>query len=174
MMKPFSQSKLRLLPAMMTVSLIMLALLADAGDSCKSRLGYEATGVPDKSEEALMSTVITKNGKLVATIEAARPVSFSPDGGILLLADAMADDDCRHFLLNIAAGEYQKELKKWREWKIGSRWHSQATWSADGKTITLAAEGMQIPPVTFEVSQYCRPNAPAPLSFEQGKPPLTK
>lgn len=142
------------------ISLILLPLTAVAGDMCKSRLGYEAAGIPDKTEEALMSTVITKDGKLVATIEAARPVSFSPNGGILLLADAMADDDCRHFLLNIAAGEYKKDEARWREWKIGSRWHSIATWSADGKTVTLSAEGINVPPVTFEVAKYCSPNSP--------------
>lgn len=148
-----------LLTMTITAGLIMLTLIAVAGDSLKSSLGYEATAVPDKSEEALMTTSITKNGKLVATIDAARPVSFSPDGGILLLADAMADDDCRHFLLNVAAGEYKKDQAKWREWKIGSRWHSKATWSADGKMITLSAEGINVPPMTFEVSKYCRPNS---------------
>lgn len=141
--------------------LLVQAFSADAQYACKSRLGFEAVGIDDPSEEATMKTVITKNGRLLATVEDSRPVSFSPDGRILLLAEAAPDDDCRHFLLNIAAGEYQKDWEKWRKWKIGSRYHSKARWSADSKTVTLMAdEDVGISMHTYDVAKYCRPAEP--------------
>lgn len=101
-----------------------------------SKLGYVAVKAnPSQPEEGAVDTVIKKDGKEVARIPNARPVSFSPDGGILLLAEAAPDDDCRHFLLNVADGEKPKPFGK--RHRIGGRYVEKAEWSKDGKTITF-------------------------------------
>ncbi len=102
----------------------------------KSKLGYQAVAVePAEAEEGASDTIIKKDGKEIARIADAIPVSFSPDGTILLLHDAAADDDCRHFLLNVAAGEKPKPFCERN--KIGGRHVENAEWSKDGKSITF-------------------------------------
>ena len=56
---------------------------------------------------------------------------------LTLLREAMADDDCRHFLLHIAAGEYRKDPLTRMEWVIGGRYVTSAEWSADSRFVTL-------------------------------------
>lgn len=102
----------------------------------QSKLGYEAVSVdPAEPEEGARDTVIKKEGKEIARIPNAKPISFSPDGGILLMRDAAPDDDCRHFLFNVAAGEKSKPFGKRK--RIGGRYVEKAEWSKDGKTITF-------------------------------------
>src|SRR6478736_5242577 len=93
---------------------------------------------PEDAEEGQVDTVIRKNGKVLAHVPCARPISFSPDGAILLLDEAAPEDDCRHFLLNIAAGEYSKDDGSRLKWVIGSRYASEAKWSSDSKKLILS------------------------------------
>jgi Tol biopolymer transport system component len=102
----------------------------------KSSAGFVATEV-ENGEEAGKDTVITKEGKVLASVRDAAPVSFSPDGRLLLLCEAMADDDCRHFLLNVAAGEFRKDPRERLKWIIGGRYVTDAEWSEDGSKLTL-------------------------------------
>lgn len=81
-------------------------------------------------------TIIWKKRIKVAEIPSARPVSFSPKEDILLLAEYAADDDLRHFLLDLGSGEFKKEGNR-LDYVFGGRYVKGATWSDDGKTLTL-------------------------------------
>ena len=80
--------------------------------------------------------LIEKQGSVIATLTGVRPVSFSPTADILLVREDFGDDDLRHFLLNVGAGQYQRTEER-NEYIFGSRYVRKATWSKDGKTITL-------------------------------------
>lgn len=119
-----------------------------------SEAGFVATAVAN-GEEGGRDTVISRDGKVLASVRDAAPVSFGPDGTILLLREAMADDDSRHFLLNLGAGEFRKDPEKRREWVIGGRHVTRAEWSAEGRTVTLTTPdafggGSEM----FEVAEY--------------------
>jgi hypothetical protein len=95
----------------------------------------------DKSaagEEGTWDTLIRKDGKEVIRIENARPVSFSPAGDVLLLIDAAADDNCRHFLVKPAAGV--KVPPFGQRVSIGGRFTTGHQWSADGQSLTLVPD----------------------------------
>ena len=161
---PANPSRTNLFVKCAVIGLLALGLsqpAAHAGDIIKSKLGFVAEGVvPAKAEEGKVDTLIKKDGKLLAKVENAIPVSFSPDGTILLLAEMAADDDCRHFLLNVAAGEYSKKGSQRLNWIIGGRSVTKAEWSADGKKLTLkSSKAMGAKAETIEVSKYCRPAA---------------
>lgn len=102
----------------------------------KSEAGFVATAVAN-GEEGGRDIVISRDGKALASVRDAAPVSFAPDGTILLLREAKADDDCCHFLLNLGAGELRKDPEKRRQWAIGGRHVISAEWSADGRTVNL-------------------------------------
>lgn len=103
----------------------------------RSALGYEAvttTLSPDEEDsEGSLTTIILKGDQFVARIKHAKPVMFSPKGDILLLVDAAPDDDCRHFLLNVAGGEKAPEFDA--RHRIGDRNSGNPRWSKDGKLI---------------------------------------
>lgn len=121
-----------------------------------SKAGFAATAVPN-GEEAGFDTVIVKNGKVLASVRDAKPVSFGPDGTVLLLREAMADDDCRHFLLNLAAGEIRKDPEKRMRWMIGGRYVTSATWSDDGTRVTLVTgDAFGGGSETFEVAKFVK------------------
>lgn len=135
---------------------ICLPFASAAGkDPVHSKLGYEAVSVdPAEREEGARDTVIKKEGKEIARIPNAVPISFSPDGGILLMHDAAPDDDCRYFLFNVAAGEKSKPFGKRQ--RIGGRYVKKAEWTKDGKTITFTnkKELSDIPVETIAVADY--------------------
>ncbi len=94
---------------------------------------------PAGKEEGVWDTVIRKNGKVVLTIPNARPVSFCPAGDVLLLRDAAADDDIRHFLVKPSAGAKVAEFGKRKS--IGGRMVTGHKWSDDGRSLTLLSAG---------------------------------
>lgn len=119
-----------------------------------SKAGYTATSVPT-GEEGGADTVILRDGKVLASVRDAAPVSFSPDGKILLLREAMADDDCRHFLLNVGAGEFRKDPEKRMRWMIGGRYVTSAKWSDDSTKVTLiTGDAFGGGSDTFEVAKF--------------------
>jgi|GEM_PF-1359876 len=127
----------------------------------KSSSGFVATEV-DNGEEAGRDTVITKDGKVLASVRDAAPVSFSPDGRILLLCEAMADDDCRHFFLHVAAGEFRKDPQERLKWIVGGRYVTDAEWSEDGRSVTLTtAEAFGGGRASFEVAKFVETGEPA-------------
>lgn len=141
----------------LTLGLCLSTAHAD-DEAVASKLGYQAIRVESATdEEGAYDTVIKKDGKEIARVSDARPVSFSPDGTILLLCEAAADDDCRHFLLNVAAGEKPKQCNELK--RIGGRYVVDAVWSKDGKTITftndkdLAEEPTETVNVTASLAQ---------------------
>jgi hypothetical protein len=103
----------------------------------RSALGYEAIialpPVEDTETEGSKATIILKDNKIIARIENARPVMFSPRGDILLLADAAPDDDCQYFLMNVAGGEKTPSFSE--RHRIGGRYANRAKWTKDGKKI---------------------------------------
>ena len=81
--------------------------------------------------------LIEKDGQVVGTISGARAVSFSPTADILLVSEAVASDDLRHYLLDIGKGQYTRKGER-KNYVFGSRYVAKAKWSADGKQITLS------------------------------------
>jgi hypothetical protein len=94
---------------------------------------------PAGGGEGVWDTVIRKDGQMVLRIPNARPVSFSPAGDVLLLADAAADDDCRHFLVRPSAGAKVPEFGKRKS--VGGRMVTGHKWSEDGRSLTLLSAG---------------------------------
>jgi len=89
-------------------------------------------------EEGAWDTVIHENGKPILRITNARPVSFSPAGDVLLLREAAADDDARHFLIKPSA---DTNIPPFGERKrIGGRFTVSHEWSEDGKSLTLISD----------------------------------
>lgn len=109
-----------------------LSLKADA---LQSPSGFRAEFVKLPGEGEGM-TVIWKKGQKITEIPNSRPLSFSPAAEVLLLAEYAPDDDLRQYLLNIGEGEVSKEGSR-INYVFGGRYLDSATWSADGKTITL-------------------------------------
>lgn len=89
-------------------------------------------------EEGAWDTLIRINGKQLIRIENARPVSFSPAGDVLLLRDAAADDDCRHFLVKPTADAKIPPFGK--RLAIGGRFVTAHQWSEDGQSLTLVPD----------------------------------
>jgi hypothetical protein len=65
-------------------------------------------------------------------------VSFSPAGDVLLLIEAAADDSCRHFLINPAAGAKIPPFAQ--RLRIGGPFVTGAQWSEDGKSLTIVSD----------------------------------
>jgi hypothetical protein len=118
-----------------------------------SATGLVAASVkPKEQEEGAWDTIIRKNGQVLMTIPNARPVSFNPTGDVLLLIDAAADDNCRHFLIRPAAKLEVPPFGK--RVSVGGRFVTSHQWSDDGKSVTLisdaAAEGAKPETITVE------------------------
>ena len=119
-----------------------------------SATGLVAASVKPKDQEGgAWDTIIRKNGQVLMTIPNARPVSFNPAGDVLLLIDAAADDNCRHFLIRPAAKLDVPPFGK--RTSVGGRFVKSHQWSEDGKSLTLipdpAAEREK--PVTITVEE---------------------
>jgi Tol biopolymer transport system component len=104
-----------------------------------------------------MDTVIKKDGKEIARIPNAVPVAFSPDGRVLLLRDAAADDGCRHFVFDVAGGEVPKPFGQ--RHRIGGRYPIEAEWSLDGRHIIFTNTSNEALPI---YPSKPLPNEPAP------------
>jgi hypothetical protein len=94
---------------------------------------------PAGGGEGEWDTVIRKDGQVVLRIPNARPVSFRPAGDVLLLMEAAADDDIRHFLVKPSA-EAKVPAPGARK-RIGSRVTTGHKWSEDGRMLTLMSAG---------------------------------
>lgn len=117
-----------------------------------SAAGHVATTKPSPSgEEGAWDTLILKDGRELARIPNARPLSFSPDGGALLLAEAAADDSIENFLVRPeAAGKVPPFGQRKR---IGGRFVSSHQWSEDGKSVTLVSD-LGESEVTVALAEY--------------------
>lgn len=109
-------------------------------------------------EEGTWDTLIRKDGKEMVRIENSRPVSFNPAGDVLLLIDAAADDNCRHFLVKPAAGV--KVPPFGQRVSIGGRFTTGHQWSADGQSVTLVPDAKLsgAKPDTISVAEHLSPN----------------
>lgn len=117
-----------------------------------SASGLVATSVPAaKNEEGAFDTLIQKDGKKVLLVSNARPVSFSPQGDVLLLLEAAADDDCRHFLIKPAADKVIPAFGK--RTRIGGRTVTGHKWSTDGLSLTLSSDKSNEKPETIPVAE---------------------
>lgn len=104
---------------------------------CVSSSGvYTAIAIPTQGAEGEGKTIIKKGNRVVAELPLVFPVSFSPTADILLVREWAPDDDCRHYLLNIGAGEFFKKGNR-LDYVFGKRYVERANWSSDGKTITF-------------------------------------
>ena len=81
--------------------------------------------------------LIEKDGQIIATIVGVQAVSFSPTSDILLVREAVADDDLRHYFLNIGKGQFTRKGDR-TSYVFGSRYVDKAKWSANGKQVTLS------------------------------------
>ncbi len=125
----------------------------DYSISITSPGGYTALGVKVHGEEGAGKTIIKKGDNTLGELPYSLPVSFSPTEDILLVAEYAPDDDCQHYLLNIGAGELSKDESKRLDYVFGGRYANKASWSSDGKTITLyySPELSDIAQKTFSV-----------------------
>jgi hypothetical protein len=127
-------------------------------EAITSATGFVAfTEKSPSAEEGSWDTFVLKNGKKMVRIENARPVSFSPAGDVLLLIDAAADDNCRHFLVKPTEG--LKIPPFGQRVSIGGRFVTGHQWSADGQTITLTPDAnlSDDKPETIEVTKHLSP-----------------
>jgi len=107
-----------------------------------------ASEKPGGAAEGEWQTIVRMNGKVLLSIPNARPVSFRPQGDVLLLREAAADDDCRHFLVKPSAGA--KVPGFGARTRVGGRMVAGHKWSEDGRTLTLVS-GRKGAPETEEV-----------------------
>lgn len=91
---------------------------------------HQATEFP-KSQ-----VIILKDEKVLNVITDASPVSFNPDGDILLMKEIGGDDDLQHYILNLGGGEYKKEQAR-KDYVFGGRWATNARWNEDGTKVLL-------------------------------------
>jgi len=113
--------------------------IAPGEETLTSAGGLVATSAKSAGdEEGAWDTLIRKAGKPVLRIPNARPVSFSPAGNVLLLVEAAADDDCRHFLIEPAADAEVPPFG--RRKRIGGRYVTGHQWSEDGRSLTLISD----------------------------------
>lgn len=104
-----------------------------------SATGLVASSVKSADgEEGSWDTLVQKDGKKVALIANARPVSFNPAGDVLLLVEAAADDDCRHFLVKPTADKAIPPFGKRN--RIGGRYVTGHKWSDDGQSLVLTSD----------------------------------
>jgi len=116
---------------------------ASPGDEVfTSATGYVATTRPSPSgEEGAWDTLIRKDGAEIGLIPNARPVSFHPDGSVLLLFEAAADDSLEHFLIRPEAAAKVPPFGERK--RVGGRFITGHEWAEDGKNLTLIPmEGM--------------------------------
>lgn len=99
------------------------------GGGVRSRSGLFA--IPTNN-----GTVIRRGSKVLATVPNSHPISFSPTADILLLKETGQDDDLRQYLLNVGKGEFEKDAPR-GDYVFGSRYVTSASWSNNGKTLTL-------------------------------------
>ena len=106
--------------------------------SVRSPGGYIAHYLRFDSEEGEFEgrIMIEKEGRVIATIIGARPVSFSPKANILLVVEDVADDNLKHYLLDIGKGQFTRKAKR-EDYTFGTRYSSKAVWSDDGKSLVL-------------------------------------
>ncbi len=99
--------------------------------------------------------LIEKDGRVIATIKGVFADSFSPKADILLVKEAIADDDLRHYFLNIGEGEFKKEGDR-ASYVFGSRYATKSAWSDDGKYVVLFDfPGItEDPPAVIKVSDF--------------------
>jgi len=108
-------------------------------EALTSATGHVATSVPSPGgEEGAWDTLIWKDGRELARIANARPVSFNPDGSALLLAEAAPDDGCEHFLVRPEAAQNVPPFGERK--RVGGRFVSSHQWSDDGKEVVLVSE----------------------------------
>ncbi len=107
-------------------------------ETLTSAAGLVATSMKSADGgEGAWDTLIRKDGKQVLRIPNARPVSFNPAGEVLLLVEAAADDDCRHFLIKPATDAEIPRFGQRR--RIGGRFVTGHQWSEDGRSLTLVS-----------------------------------
>lgn len=124
-------------------------------ESLTSSSGLVATSVEASSpEEGAWDTVVRKNRETLVRIENARPVSFSPAGDVLLMMDAAADDELRHFLIKPSANLKIPAFGKRKS--IGGRFVTKHEWSKDGSLITLIPDPSlsDAKPETISVTEH--------------------
>ena len=93
----------------------------------------------EPAEEGVWSTRIRdRKGKTLLVVTNARPVAFSPTGEYLLLREAAADDDCRHFLIRAAAGGKVPPLGARQ--RLGGRQVAGYEWREEGRKLVLLGE----------------------------------
>ena len=113
--------------------------VAPGEEALTSATGLVATSTKSTDEgEGAWDTLVHENGKQLLRIPHARPVSFSPAGDVLLLIEAAADDSCRHFLINPAAGAKIPPFAQ--RLRIGGPFVTGAQWSEDGKSLTIVSD----------------------------------
>ena len=120
-----------------------LASVKSSYESLRSVGGYIAHYLRFTNEDQDLEgrLFIERDGVVVAVVNGVRPVLFSPTEDVLLVREDIADDDLKHFLLDIGAGQFSRTEER-ASYVFGSRFVDRVEWSDDGKHIvTFDYEG---------------------------------
>ena len=87
-------------------------------------------------DEAKGKVLIEKSERIVAEIDLAHGVSFSPNGRYLLISEVSMDDDQRYFLIDLSQNKLVIPEPNKRK-RLGTRWTVKSMWSPDSKSLTF-------------------------------------
>ena len=86
--------------------------------------------------EAIGKVLLEQNERIVAEIDGAQALSFSPDGNQLLLAEKEMSDDQRAFILNVEGEEIVVAPAAERK-RFGPRYVVKVEWSPDSEYLVF-------------------------------------
>jgi hypothetical protein len=91
---------------------------------------WTACGYAAADLEGVSVTLLCGDGSRTVLVRGATPVAWDPAGSRLLLREAVADDDLRHFVLDVARGEFEKRGDR-MQWILGERGDRFSGWRGD-------------------------------------------
>lgn len=101
--------------------------------------------------EAIGKVLIERAERIVAEIDGARAISFSPNGEKLLLMEAAMDDDERAFVVDMTL-EPLVIVDEAERRRIGPRYVIKTEWTPDGNSVRFfQPEELSSEPITVEV-----------------------
>ena len=103
--------------------------------------------------EAIGKVLLEQDERIVAEIEGAHAVSFSPDGNLLLLAEKEMDDDQRAFIVDVEGEEILVAPVEERQ-RFGPRYVVKVEWSPDSEYLVFyQSVEAGLPPTVEKVNE---------------------
>lgn len=111
---------------------------------------WSACGYTAADAEGAGATLLCGEGIENVVVRGALPIAWDPAGGRLLMREAAADDDLRHFVLDVGAGEFEKRGSR-MDWILGERadrftaWRGDTVWFRNAMSPDAAPTAVVIP-----------------------------